>query len=155
MQEEKYSSVRTKIVGQIFDSLTMGGLEKMITGVAQKVHNPIGRAMVTMGTKSYLWATKTYTVDYYEDLVEFFKEAPLRTPVLLFYSLNDPLLCPDAMEDMIDKWRAMNDPRLEVFSKCWPISRHALHVRSHPSDYHLALKSFLLRLGLETPTSRL
>jgi hypothetical protein len=84
MSGDALTCVQPKIIGQVFDSLTMGGLGNMITGIAQNFSSPLVKSLVTGGSQTYFWLTKKYTVDYYDELVSFFKEVPVRSPVFLF-----------------------------------------------------------------------
>lgn len=153
--KHQYSPIGNKIVGQVFDSLTMGGLEQMIRGIVTKFSGSVKQYAVSASIRTYFCLTKRHTVDLYDKYVDFFKTAPLPTPVLVYYALNDPLLCPIAMREMLTKWRDMKDSSLDISEVCWESSKHAYHIREHPEEYKTALKAFLVKLGLDAVQSKL
>ena len=145
----KFSMIQKRIVGQVYDSLTLGGFSRMTDGIANKSTGTLTKSLIKGSIHSYLYLTKKHTVHFYDASVTAFKSAMVRSPILILYSLDDPMCCSDDMEEMISNWKHLNDPNLEVHVKCWQQSNHAQHMRTHPEQYELALQAFLVRLGLE------
>lgn len=149
----KYDGLRTKIVGQVFDSITVGGLDKMGTGIAQVSTNPIVQLILKGTASSYFAVTKPYTVDFYDETIYQFEERPIRCPVLFFYCHNDPMSDSNSIEKMVDLWK--NTFKMDVSGKFWEKSIHAGHLKQHPEEYQKTLNSFMLKTGLITPGAKL
>ena len=143
----EYHCVSKKIRGQIFDSITIGGLGRMSEGIARFTANPVLRTLLKSSTSAYFWLTKKHTVDFYEVVIDQFVNRPLRTPVQFFYSLNDPMASPESMQEIIDLWR--DDPayKMDIAVKCWEKSIHSRHLKKHPEEYTQTLQQFLLHTG--------
>lgn len=93
----------------------------------------------------YFWLFKTKTADIYESSVQVFRNNPITTPALFFFSENDALCDPDVIDDVIDLWRKRN---VTVESRRWKESKHAAHMRCHPQEYRSLLERFLNSLDL-------
>lgn len=143
---QKYGCVSQNVCGQVFDSITVGSLERMKNGILEATKNPLSRILVKGMVTSYFALTKSYTVKFYDEAIHQFKEKPLRSPSLFFYCLNDPMADPEAMEDIIRLWR--NKFKMDVSAKCWEKSVHAGHFKMHKHEYINILDSFLHRIGL-------
>ena len=145
---DKYRHFRNKIRGQIFDSIVVGGLQKIRTGIADSVtKNPLGNASIRGLAAMYLGLTKTHTVDYYDYSVKFFHDKPVIVPTLIYYSIDDPTSCPSAMDNLIGWWRA-KFPEMDVTYKCWPKSIHTAHLRLHKQEYTAELTNFLVKIQM-------
>ena len=145
--EAKYGPVLQKVNGQVFDSIVIGGVNRMVRGVAMMVGNKWTHNPIIWSAKLYLLLTKPFTLDLYEKGIEAFKKTPVKTPVLFFYSLNDPLSSSEAIQqDLLIPWR--QDGGFDVHVKCFERSDHAAHLRDHPEQYVKTLHTFLRRLGV-------
>ena len=101
---EKLSS---RVQGQVFDSIVIGGFNRMGTGIAKSyASTAFVQGLITTSVKVYLKMTSHYTVDNYNAAVSTFYENPVRSPVLFFYSHNDPMSDPKVLEDMVVQWQS-------------------------------------------------
>ena len=148
---ERYSDFSNKIRGQIFDSLTIGGLDQMMRGISNVSQNKLVQNCMNITLSSYFSLTKRQTVDFYDQAVYHFKHHPIVAPSLFFSCLNDPMSSPDSLQDVIDIWKS-NDPSrgfpMDVTEKCWPKSAHAGHLHKHPEEYMKVLETFLRKIQM-------
>ncbi|XP_078091866.1 transmembrane protein 53-A [Mustelus asterias] len=146
------SGFKARIRGQIFDSLVVGDVELMAKGVAQMLVPPFLQPFFKWATLFYFWFFKSYTVRHYQTSIQAFKETPYHTPILTFYSENDPLSDYNEVEAMLRNWCGKD---IQVTGKSWKISRHAGHLRHHPLEYQSTLENFLQSLGMTHVSSKL
>ena len=145
---DKYQNFRSKLRGQIFDSIVIGGLKHMRKGVASSVTtNPLAGLSIRGLMSVYLFLSKKYTTDYYDYSVNFFHDHPMIVPTLLYYSLNDEFSDPDAITNLIGTWRAEH-PRMDVTYKRWSKSTHTGHLRHHRQEYTTELTHFLVKIKI-------
>ena len=142
--KDKYGAFIDRIKCQILDSIVIGGLPKMIAGVAkvmavQKCFEPLIKAT----SQLYFYLTKAHTVDFYNRALSFFYNMPMKNPTLVLYSLTDPLCDPDASHHLVELWR--NQGR-HVVAKFWDKSRHAGLILK--PDYYTVLADFLRHVNL-------
>ncbi|XP_019639781.1 PREDICTED: transmembrane protein 53-A-like [Branchiostoma belcheri] len=135
---ERYGRVRSRIIGQVYDSIVIGGLDKMATGVAEV--SPLPNAVVKSATMAYFALTRRYTVDTYNLAIDAFRNQQVSAPTLLFYCENDPMSRPDAVRELLQYWRQTG---VALQERSWAKSRHAGHLVVHREDYLQALGSFL------------
>ncbi|MGH0173506.1 UNVERIFIED_CONTAM: hypothetical protein FKN15_066113 [Acipenser sinensis] len=89
---QQYKSVTDRIKGQIYDSLVIGSVERMATGVGKMVL-PNVEGLLRKGTLLYFSVLKGYTVDYYNVAIGVGKmvlpnvEGLLRKGTLLYFSV--------------------------------------------------------------------
>lgn len=137
-----HSNFKSRIVGQIFDSLVIGSVDQMAKGVSQMTAppflQPILKRMVVF------WLLSGYISSHHKAIVNNFMEHPCRTPILVFYSKDDPLSDYMQVETMLHNWQKTG---IRAFGKSWDISRHAGHMRQHPQEYQSTLQNFLSSLG--------
>ncbi|XP_038667653.1 uncharacterized protein si:dkey-5i3.5 [Scyliorhinus canicula] len=141
----RYAGFEARIRGQIFDSLVVGNMELMANGAAQVLAHRFLQPLFKWALLLYFWLFKRYTVSHYQTSTEMFKERPYRTPILTFYSENDPLSDYKEVEALLRNW-AMKG--IHAVGKSWKISRHAGHLRQHPLEYQSAVQNFLGSLGM-------
>ncbi|XP_013379494.1 uncharacterized protein LOC106150985 [Lingula anatina] len=154
MNPQKYKQLEQQICGQIYDSLTVGSVQRMALGIAKSITNNQTLSSSIKGSiLTYFALTHSHTVAQYDKLIALFKEKPHRSPALLFYSLDDPMCDPDSMADIIDTWNKLG---MSVTHKCWERSKHAGHLKQHTADYIQTLDTFLRQLTFDiNPKSKL
>ncbi|CAI9565844.1 unnamed protein product [Staurois parvus] len=141
-----------RIHGQVFDSLVIGSMERMATGVARMVSSSLLEPLVVRGTLLYFSLLKSQTVDYYERSIQAFWEKPVHCPALFFYCLNDPLSDHVVLEELLQFWEKLG---IKVQGKKWQNSIHAGHLRKHTEEYTDTLNSFVNSLLNNVPRSKL
>ncbi|MBN3271343.1 TMM53 protein, partial [Polyodon spathula] len=141
---QQYKSMTDRIKGQIYDSLVIGSVERMATGVGKMVL-PKVEGLVSKGTLLYFSVLKGYTVDYYNVAIGMFWNNPLQTPALFFYCENDPLSDHKEVERLLQSWHLQG---INVMGKGWKDSLHAGHLRMHPQEYLTTLHRFLQSLNM-------
>jgi hypothetical protein len=133
MKNSEYSALPDKIIGQVFDSIVIGGLPKMESGIGISASDSkILQNFVSSLARLYFSLTKKHTVDFYMEAVDNFHKLPPKSPSLVFYSHNDPMCDVDSMRHLLDVWKTNGFPLVE---KSWPVSAHAGHLRNHTEDY--------------------
>ena len=141
---EKYEVVSNSIRGQVFDSIVIGSLDHMGEAIAIASNaNKLVSWTIRTGMASYFAINRSTVVPFYEKAISAFKNNFIKGPVLMFYSLNDPMADPASMEAVISKWNT--DPQFKLWYKCWNNSSHAEHLRLHSDDYISSLNRFLNR----------
>ncbi|XP_006811221.1 transmembrane protein 53-like [Saccoglossus kowalevskii] len=147
-KSSKYDGVKSQIIGQIFDSMVIGGLHKMATGVAKTTHdNAFVQKLILKSSLAYFWLTKCVTVKNYDQSLDTIKHTPVIAPILCFYCMNDIMSDPECVEDLVRFWE--EDLGIQMSTKWWPASVHAQHLRHHPRDYMSALDRFLSQLDFK------
>ncbi|XP_061532513.1 transmembrane protein 53 isoform X1 [Phycodurus eques] len=141
---QKYEALTGRIKGQIYDSLVVGSLELMASGVA-KIVFPRWETPVKQMSLLYFNAFKRQTIEYYNRSIKVFWNSPVTAPALFFYCDNDPLSNPLALEECIDFWRGRG---VALTAKKWEHSKHAGHLKIHPQEYVDTLESFLHSLHI-------
>ncbi|XP_049631291.1 transmembrane protein 53-A-like isoform X2 [Suncus etruscus] len=151
-QPGRYSTVAGRLWGHIFDSLVVGSLDRMALGVSQLIRpqalGPVIKATATL----YFYLFPGCTVRHYEAALDAFHRPPVQPPTLIFYSHDDPLCDVARLRELLAGWQQEG---MAVWTQAWETSRHAAHLRQHPLEYRRALSTFLGRLGLAAPPSRL
>lgn len=140
------------IHGQVFDSLVVGSMERMATGVARMVTFPLLESLVVRVTLLYFSLLKAHTADYYEKGIQAFWEKPVTCPALFFYCINDPLSDHTTVDTLLQDWQKKG---IEVQGKKWEKSVHAGHFRRHTQEYTDILNNFIIGLQARTPKSKL
>ncbi|XP_040269442.1 uncharacterized protein LOC120985401 isoform X2 [Bufo bufo] len=141
-----------RIHGQVFDSLVVGSLERMATGVARMVSVPLLQSLIVRVTLLYFSLLKSHTADYYENGIEAFWENPVTCPALFFYCINDPLSDHITVDKLLQYWK---EKGIEVQGKKWEKSVHAGHLRRHTQEYTDILNNFINGLEADVPKSKL
>ncbi|KAG7496866.1 hypothetical protein JOB18_026637 [Solea senegalensis] len=143
---EKYSGLVQRVTGHIYDSLVAGSLEHMAIGLG-KTLVPRFENFVKNLALLYFRLFKTQTADVYDRIVQVFHNNPITAPALFFFSEDDALCDPDAVDELIDLWRKRG---VAVESRKWRESTHAAHLRCHPQEYLSTLEKFLNSLQLSS-----
>ncbi|MFT7799308.1 transmembrane protein 53-A-like [Arapaima gigas] len=141
---QQLRNLNARIKGHIYDSLVIGSLEHMATGLG-KTLCPQWEGLIRQASLLYFRAFKAHTVDYFDSAIELFWKHPVTAPALFFYSENDALCDCGMMEELIERWRSAG---MAVEGKKWKESVHTAHLRQHPQEYLAALVSFLQSLNL-------
>ncbi|XP_035499017.2 uncharacterized protein si:dkey-5i3.5 [Scophthalmus maximus] len=141
---QKYQSLTKRIKGQVFDSLVVGSLERMATGLGKTVF-PRFDTLVKKVCMLYFGMFKQKTVHYYDTSIKVFWNTPLSAPALFFFCENDPLSDSQNLEELIDHWRKRG---INITAKKWEDSTHAGHLRRHPQEYLTTLELFLHSLNI-------
>lgn len=137
-----YGNYIKKVQGVIFDSLTIGSVERMRFGVGTGISkNKIVRSLVPGLLSLYFFLTRSKTVDLFEEMVEKFKSRPAKVPSLFFYSRDDPMCDANAVDDLVKSWK--NSGNFPVLNQCWEQSIHAGHLLQHKDIYLKAIDNFL------------
>ncbi|AWO98112.1 DUF829 domain containing protein [Scophthalmus maximus] len=145
-----YAGLAQRVIGQICDSLVVGTLEHMAIGLG-KTLVPRLEGFVKNTALFYFWLFKTHTADFYNNSIRVFQNSPVTAPALFYFSEDDALCDPVAMEKVIDLWRARG---VAVESRKWKESTHAAHMRRHPRDYMSTLEKFLRPLAISPPEAK-
>ncbi|XP_041636974.1 uncharacterized protein LOC121505590 [Cheilinus undulatus] len=145
-EPEKHAGLAQRMIGHIYDSLVVGTLEHMAVGLG-KTLVPRLETLIKNAAMLYFWLFKRHTADFYNSSIKVFHNSPITTPALFFYSENDALCNPLAMENCIDLWRKRG---MTVESRKWKESIHAAHMRCHPEDYVSTLQKYLNALHISS-----
>lgn len=93
----------------------------------------------------YFWLFKTQTADLYDSSILVFRNSPITSPALFFFSEDDALCDLAVVEECMERWRKRG---VSVESRSWKESIHAAHMKCHPEDYCSTLEKFLSSLVL-------
>lgn len=143
-EPHKYPGLAQRVVGHVYDSLVVGSLEHMATGLGKTLF-PRMEPLVRYTALLYFWLFKSQTVHYYDNSVQVFYNSPVTAPALFFFCENDALCDPVAMEAVLDFWRKRG---VAVENRKWKESVHAAHLRCHPEDYLSTLENFFHSLNI-------
>nr|XP_020508570.1 transmembrane protein 53-like [Labrus bergylta] len=136
---EKYQALSKRIKGQVYDSLVVGSVERMATGLGKTLF-PSLEMLVKRVSLFYFSLFKHQTIDYYNAGIEAFWATPVTAPALFFYCENDALSDPQVMEELIDHLRKRG---MDITAKKWADSTHAGHLKRHKNEYLTTLNMFL------------
>ncbi|XP_062238327.1 uncharacterized protein LOC133948533 [Platichthys flesus] len=139
---KQHAGLAQRVIGHVYDSLVVGTLEHMATGLG-KTLVPRFEGFVKNAAMFYFWLFKSHTADFYSSSIQVFRNSPITTPALFFFSEDDALCDWAAVENTIDLWRKRG---VAVESRKWKESTHAAHMRCHPQDYLSTLDGFLKSL---------
>ncbi|XP_035672121.1 transmembrane protein 53-like [Branchiostoma floridae] len=152
IHEDKYSAVRNKVVGLVLDSPVAdgkGAFNGMVVGLTSWT---VLQMVIRLAVNVYYMFAKR-VVSKYDVLTDSITGKPILAPVLVLYSMDDPVCQVDSLQVFLGKWRSLG---IEVTERCWGTSTHVGHLVNHREDYLSALDGFLARLPLNrTPTSKL
>lgn len=143
-EPEKYNGLVHRVIGHIYDSMVVGSLEHMATGLGKTLY-PRLESLVRNAAMLYFWIFKAQTADYYAKAMEVIRNSPITAPALFFFCENDAMCDPLAMQAHIDLWRIRG---VSVEMRKWKESVHAAHLRAHPEDYLSTLGKYLNTLAL-------
>ncbi|KAM3869711.1 transmembrane protein 53 [Diretmus argenteus] len=141
---QRYQGLTGRIKGHVYDSLVVGSLENMATGLGKTMF-PRWEKLVKRASLLYFDIFKHQTVDYFNKSTDVFWNTPIAAPALFFFCENDPMCNPQVMEDLIDFWRKRGT---DVTAKKWADSIHAGHLKRHPQEYLTTLSTFLQSLSI-------
>ncbi|XP_013859648.1 uncharacterized protein LOC106514772 [Austrofundulus limnaeus] len=134
-----HADVAQRVSGHVYDSLVVGTLEHMATGLG-KTLMPRLEGLVRNLALLYFRLFKAHTADLYEQNIHVFYNSPVTCPTLFFYSENDALCSLADLQKLFDFWRQRG---VTVASRKWKESIHAAHLRCHPEEYVSTLQHYL------------
>lgn len=134
----RYQALAERIKGQIYDSLVVGSLDNMATGLSKTLF-PGWEGVVKKVSLLYFGIFKSQTVDYYDTGIDVFWKTPITAPALFFFCENDVMSVAETVEELIDYWRKNG---IDVTMKKWEDSTHAGHLKRHPQEYLSTLNMF-------------
>ncbi|KAM4734180.1 transmembrane protein 53 isoform 2-T4 [Anableps anableps] len=137
--KQQYQEVTNRIKGQVYDSLVVGSLEHMATGLGKTLY-PRWESVVKQVSMLYFSIFKRQTVDYFNASIDVFYNSPVKAPALFFFCENDMLSDAQSVEKLVDYWKKRG---MDVTAKKWEVSTHAGHLRRHPQEYLSTLETFL------------
>lgn len=140
---QKYQALTQRIKGQVFDSLVVGSVDRMATGLG-KMLVPRLESLVKRASLLYFGLFKHQTIDYFNAGIEVFYNTPVTAPALFYFCENDVLSDPQAVDDVIAYLRKRG---MNVTAKKWESSLHAGHLKRHPQEYLTTLNTFLYSLN--------
>ncbi|XP_023832712.1 transmembrane protein 53 isoform X1 [Salvelinus sp. IW2-2015] len=143
-EPHKYPGLAQRVVGHVYDSMVVGSLEHMATGLGKTLFPRI-EPLVRYTALLYFWLFKSQTVHYYDNSVQVFYNSPVTAPALFFFCENDAMCDPVAMEAVLDFWRKRG---VAVETRNWKESVHAAHLRCHPEEYLSTLEKFMISLNI-------
>ncbi|XP_039988103.1 transmembrane protein 53-A [Xiphias gladius] len=135
----KYQSFTKRIKGQVFDSLVVGSLETMATGLAKTVF-PRLETLIKPVSLLYFGIFRHQTVEYFNKSIDVFWNTPVPAPALFFFCENDALSDAQTLEGLIEYWQKRG---ISTTAKKWEDSTHAGHLKRHPKEYLTILDLFL------------
>ncbi|XP_041832863.1 uncharacterized protein LOC121634365 [Melanotaenia boesemani] len=145
-EPKKHGGLAQRVVGHIYDSLVVGSLEHMATGLG-KTLVPCLEGFIKNTAMLYFWLFKSHTADLYENSIQVFYNSPVTSPALFYSSDNDVMCNPAVLEKLMDFWRRRG---VAVDSRRWKESTHAAHLRCHPEEYLFTLQHFLNSLPISS-----
>uniref|UniRef100_UPI0037E80AFB transmembrane protein 53-A n=1 Tax=Semicossyphus pulcher TaxID=241346 RepID=UPI0037E80AFB len=148
---QKYQALTQRIKGQVYDSLVVGSVERMATGLGKTLFPPL-ESVVKRVSMLYFGMFKSQTLDYFHAGIEAFWNTPVTAPALFFFCENDPLSDAQVMEELIDHLRKRG---LDITAKKWEDSTHAGHLKRHTQEYLSTLNMFLDSLHIAPPKAKL
>ncbi|XP_035619347.2 uncharacterized protein LOC118376706 isoform X2 [Oncorhynchus keta] len=143
-EPHKYPGLAQRVVGHVYDSMGVGSLEHMAKGLGLTLFPHI-EPLVRCTALLYFWLFKSQTVYYYDKSLQVFYNNPVTSPALFFFSENDALCDPVAMDAIIYIWRKRG---IAVETGKWKESVHAAHLRCHPEEYLSTLEKFMISLNI-------
>ena len=143
----KYSPVKNRIIGQVFDSpVDLVGIPHGVSNAATK--SPTLRSAMKMLITSYLHVTHKYTQSVFTARSKLFHNTPVHSPSLFLYSRDDPIANMKDIQTVENTWR--NRLGMRVTSKCWDSSPHVSHFYVHQQEYVDTLRTFLKEIELHS-----
>lgn len=139
---QKYWNFFSRLVGNVFDSITFGSYDNMKTGVAYGLtKNDHVRILVQQCLSLYFALSKSVTVDFYEEGLKAFRDHPVRVPSIFYYCKNDPMCDHELIDIMVALWREKLN--ISVIGVCWETSFHSGHLYKHTQEYLENHRQFL------------
>uniref|UniRef100_A0A1A8QPB8 Uncharacterized protein n=4 Tax=Nothobranchius TaxID=28779 RepID=A0A1A8QPB8_9TELE len=138
-EPKRHACLAQRVVGHIYDSLVVGSLEHMATGLG-KTLIPRLEGFIRNMAMFYFWLFKAYTADLYERSIHVFYNSPVTSPALFFFCENDVMCSPAVLGRLMDFWKQRG---VAISSRKWEVSTHAAHLRCHPEEYVSTLQNYL------------
>lgn len=148
---QKYEEFTKRIRGQVYDSLVIGSVETMATGLGKTLLPKLER-LLKQASMLYFNIFQRQTVDYYNKGLDVVWNTPVKAPALFFFCDNDALSDSQVVTEMIAYWQKRG---IEVTAKQWETSTHAGHLKEHPQEYLNTLNMFLHSIGIGQPKAKM
>lgn len=146
---DKFSPVKTRIRGQVFDSpVDFHGIPYGISNAASE--NPFVRWLMKSSIESYLALFARYTTKIYVAHSHLFHNNPVRSPALFLFSKDDKVADVNTCQACADHWK--DKLNMNVRQKCFDSSPHVSHFYVHNKEYTQAVKDFLSDLDVPAVT---
>ncbi|XP_028306151.1 uncharacterized protein LOC114465374 isoform X2 [Gouania willdenowi] len=141
---QKYQELNKRIKGQVFDSLVLGSVDRMTTGLGKTLFPRLAK-LVKFLSSVYFRLFPRQTLDYFNAAVNIFWNTPVKAPALFFSCDNDELSDAQTLDKLIAHWRGSG---IDVVCQKWLTSTHAGHLRRYPQEYVSTLSRFIHSLPL-------
>ena len=89
-------------------------------------------SLVKSSLDAYMTLLHGHVTRHYIRSSETFRNNPLRTPSLVYYSESDVVAPPGPIESLMSTWRARGVP---VSCRCWSNTHHVSHYLYDPRNY--------------------
>jgi len=130
---EKFPNFRSSIVSQVVDSPVVGTLNEMAIGVSKMVASgATARSMFYHMCQFYFMVSKPFTVDYFNESIDVFKNHSPTVPSILLKADQDNMALPEAFNDLVQSWSKRNS---NVSFKILDNSYHIGLLKTHPEQY--------------------
>ncbi|XP_072172220.1 uncharacterized protein [Diadema setosum] len=141
--EDRYSSVRYRIVGQVLDSCVLS--RDSYEGIySQASTNSFTQFVIKRIAETYFWLTNKYTMDSIIKVNELFTGRPVKAPALILFSRDDHIATAKENDELVHQWRKHLENDLYV--KCWQSSPHVGHLQKHRDEYEESVYGFIGKL---------
>lgn len=142
---DKFSPVKDRIRGQVFDSpVDFHGIPYGISNAASE--NPFVRWLMRSSIDSYLAVFARYTMKVYVAHSHLFHNNPVRSPALFLFSKDDKVADVNTCQACADHWK--DKLNMNVRQMCFDSSPHVSHFYVHNKEYTQAVKDFLSDLNV-------
>lgn len=149
-QLDKFSPVKERILGQVFDSpVDFDGIPYGVSNAASQ--NPFIRWLMKSSIESYLTIFAKYTSKVYVAHSQLFHNNPVRSPALFLFSKDDKIADVKTCQACADYWREKLN--MNVNYVCFDSSPHVSHFYVHNKEYTQAVKDFLKVVNVPAVTA--
>lgn len=145
VKQDKFSPVKNRIRGQVFDSpVDFHGVPYGISYAASD--NPFVRRLIRSSIDAYLAIFAKYTTKVYLAHSHLFHNTPVRSPALFLFSKDDKVADVNTCQACADHWK--DNLNMTVSQRCFDSSPHVSHFYVHNKEYTEAVKKFLSDLNI-------
>ena len=149
VKQDRFSSVKERIRGQVLDSpVDFHGIPYGVSNAASE--NPFVRWLMKSSIEAYLAIFARHTTKVYLAHSHLFHNNPVRSPALFFFSKDDKVADVDTCQACADYWK--NELNMTVSQQCFESSPHVSHFYVHNKEYTEAVKKFLRDLNVPVVT---
>ncbi|ESO94571.1 hypothetical protein LOTGIDRAFT_118120 [Lottia gigantea] len=150
-KENVSSSIKKKTLGVFWDSITIGELSNLITGIATGAGLTGNFAKIAFKSSFllYYYLFNNCTARIYNKYFRLLAKNPWIVPTFVVASKDDPMSDYKALSELLNTWTN----KLPILKyKIWDHSKHAGHLKYHYSEYVEILDSFLSVLKNRYPS---